>query len=161
MTVWCSVAFSAATASTAKVGSVSPGSFEHAAERHNVPAIASVVIHGARLGFRLGRGEDRNAGRFASVIGLEAPGHSLQRCDGQSITRLSVGVRVARLREGILSVHDFKDRGFSGLITHAHEPKTFAGKLCRLLKRLEFGTGSFGFVIERARIGEQLALRKA
>src|ERR1700741_3537858 len=150
VTVWCSVVFSAATACTATVGSFSPGSFEHAADRHN--AIASAPILGAKPTLSNGGGEEgkTNFGRCASVIGLEAPRDSLQRGDSGSVTRLAIGVSVARLRQSVLSVHDLKHGGFSRLVAHGGEAKAFAGELRRLPEGIELGAGGFSLIVEGA-----------
>src|SRR5258708_1501066 len=79
---------------------------------------------------RLGEMEARRKSSVLAwiIILLEAPRQRLQVCEGDLETNLSIIIRIARLGQGILSIHDLKNRGFSRLIAQSGETQTVGGE---------------------------------
>src|SRR5713226_1151213 len=75
--------------------------------------------------------------RFVLSASLKSSSKGLQCGDGNTITGFAVIVNVTRLRQGILRVDYFEDRGFAGLVSQRGEAQALGRQVSRLTQQIK------------------------
>src|SRR5262249_38177075 len=127
--------------------------------RQRLPARLAAPSARTRRAAKGRAGSGGDAGVYAESWVCEDSGKGLQVGERDAIANGSVLIIVVGLHKGVLRVDHLEHRGFASLVAQRGETLAFGGKVGRALQAGELVERSFRFRIQRANLGDELALR--